>query len=66
MTDETRQFVLDLHNKLRNKVASGNETRNEQPPATNMNILVSWLFYVNIFRNYEINKIDVSFIIKYK
>lgn len=40
MTDEIRQSLLDLHNELRNKVASGNETRNDQPPATNMNVLV--------------------------
>lgn len=42
MTDEWRQYVLDLHNQLRNKVAAGNESRNNQPSAANMNVLVSY------------------------
>lgn len=41
MTDELRDLVLRLHNELRNKVASGKETVNNQPSAANMNILVS-------------------------
>lgn len=40
MSDDLRQNVLDLHNELRNNVASGNETRNDQPSATNMKMLV--------------------------
>ncbi|XP_044748643.1 venom allergen 5-like [Coccinella septempunctata] len=36
LDDEKRQFIQDLHNYFRNKVASGNETRNEQPSASNM------------------------------
>ncbi|KAL3267376.1 hypothetical protein HHI36_011507 [Cryptolaemus montrouzieri] len=39
LDDNTRQYVLDLHNHLRNKVATGNETRNEQPSAANMMVM---------------------------
>lgn len=31
-----RQYILDIHNYLRNKVALGQEKRNNQPPAANM------------------------------
>ncbi|CAG9841212.1 unnamed protein product [Diabrotica balteata] len=36
LTDADRRFVLDVHNKLRNKVASGQETSGNQPSASNM------------------------------
>jgi len=39
MTDELRQYALDIHNELRNKVASGNEVRSQQPSAKKMMIL---------------------------
>lgn len=44
--DQMRQFVLDLHNQLRNKVAVGKEGRNKQPPAADMKILVSRHYFV--------------------
>jgi hypothetical protein len=47
LSDDDRQFILDLHNDLRNQVAIGNETRGEQPPAANMNILVRVLSLSN-------------------
>lgn len=40
LEDTTRQYIQDLHNYFRNKVASGNETRNDQPPASNMMAMV--------------------------
>ncbi|CAH0560169.1 unnamed protein product [Brassicogethes aeneus] len=39
LTDADRQYILDIHNYLRNKVALGYEKRNNQPPAANMNIM---------------------------
>lgn len=37
MTDALRQYILDLHNELRNNVAAGNETRGgRQPQAKKM------------------------------
>ncbi|XP_045480847.1 venom allergen 5 2-like [Harmonia axyridis] len=39
LDDSTRQYILDLHNYFRNKVASGNETRNDQPSAANMMVM---------------------------
>ncbi|CAG9841213.1 unnamed protein product [Diabrotica balteata] len=36
LDDEDRQLVLDVHNKLRNRVATGQETIGPQPSATNM------------------------------
>ncbi|XP_028130843.2 venom allergen 5-like [Diabrotica virgifera virgifera] len=36
MTNEDRQFIIDLHNQLRNRVALGHETIGPQPSATNM------------------------------
>nr|XP_023024173.1 venom allergen 5-like [Leptinotarsa decemlineata] len=36
LTDDDRQFILDLHNNLRNEIASGQHL---SPPAANMNAL---------------------------
>lgn len=42
LNDDDRQYILDIHNYLRNKVAMGQERRGGgQPPAANMNTLVS-------------------------
>lgn len=38
--DGLRQFVLDLHNELRNKVATGKEARGRQPPGADVRVLV--------------------------
>lgn len=35
-SDDDRQYILDIHNYLRNKVALGYEKRNSQPRASNM------------------------------
>ncbi|XP_056630634.1 venom allergen 5-like [Diorhabda sublineata] len=40
LNDESRQYILDIHNHLRNQIALGLETRGFQPPASNMNALV--------------------------
>ncbi|XP_050518612.1 venom allergen 3 [Diabrotica virgifera virgifera] len=37
LTDTDRKFILDIHNILRNRVASGQETTGAQPSASNMN-----------------------------
>ncbi|CAG9841215.1 unnamed protein product [Diabrotica balteata] len=39
LNDAERRLVLDVHNKLRNKVATGKETRGPQPKASNMKAL---------------------------
>ncbi|KAK9885556.1 hypothetical protein WA026_012306 [Henosepilachna vigintioctopunctata] len=39
LDDSTRQYVVNLHNYFRNKVAIGNESRNDQPSAANMMIM---------------------------
>ncbi|CAG9859098.1 unnamed protein product [Phyllotreta striolata] len=39
LNDTDRQYMLDIHNYLRNKVAMGRETRGSQPTAANMNAL---------------------------
>ncbi|CAH1113370.1 unnamed protein product [Psylliodes chrysocephalus] len=39
LTEEDKQLILDVHNELRNKVATGQETIGNQPPASNMNAL---------------------------
>ncbi|XP_050518011.1 scoloptoxin SSD976 [Diabrotica virgifera virgifera] len=39
LTDNDRRLVLDLHNKLRNKVALGQEKTGPQPKASNMKAL---------------------------
>ncbi|CAG9766666.1 unnamed protein product [Ceutorhynchus assimilis] len=36
LTDDDRQYILDIHNYLRNKVATGHEKRGPQPEASNM------------------------------
>ncbi|KAL1506271.1 hypothetical protein ABEB36_005663 [Hypothenemus hampei] len=36
LTDDDRQYILDIHNYLRNKVAIGHEDRGNQPRASNM------------------------------
>ncbi|CAG9841210.1 unnamed protein product [Diabrotica balteata] len=41
LTDEMRRLILDHHNALRNKVATGQEKIGNQPPASNMRAL-SW------------------------
>lgn len=42
MTDALRQYILDLHNELRNNVAAGNETRGgRQPQAKKMMTMVN-------------------------
>lgn len=43
LSDADRQYIVDIHNYLRNKVALGFEKRGEQPSATNMNIIVSYI-----------------------
>ncbi|KAJ8969987.1 hypothetical protein NQ317_007034 [Molorchus minor] len=37
--DDDRQYILDIHNYLRNKVALGYEKRSKQPTASNMNAM---------------------------
>ncbi|XP_022902029.2 venom allergen 3-like [Onthophagus taurus] len=37
--DKMKHFIVNLHNDLRNKVASGNETRGLQPSAMNMKVM---------------------------
>ncbi|XP_066252497.1 venom allergen 5 2-like [Euwallacea similis] len=39
LTDDDRQYILDIHNYLRNKVALGYEKRGSQPKAANMKIM---------------------------
>ncbi|XP_072398672.1 venom allergen 5-like [Diabrotica undecimpunctata] len=39
LNDADRRLVLDAHNKLRNRVATGKETRGPQPKASNMKAL---------------------------
>lgn len=42
ITDADREAIMDMHNKLRNRVAEGKETRGPigpQPPAANMRML---------------------------
>lgn len=39
--DADRQYIVDIHNYLRNKVALGFERRGSQPYASNMNTIVS-------------------------
>ncbi|XP_072399644.1 venom allergen 5-like isoform X3 [Diabrotica undecimpunctata] len=41
LTDEMRRLILDHHNTLRNKVATGQEKIGNQPPASNMRAM-SW------------------------
>ncbi|XP_072399645.1 venom allergen 5-like [Diabrotica undecimpunctata] len=39
LTDDDRRYILHLHNNLRNKVATGQEKRGNQPSASNMKAL---------------------------
>ncbi|KAF7272810.1 hypothetical protein GWI33_014436 [Rhynchophorus ferrugineus] len=39
LTDDDRQYILDIHNYLRNKVALGYERRGRQPPVANMRVM---------------------------
>ncbi|XP_028130822.1 venom allergen 3 [Diabrotica virgifera virgifera] len=39
LTDADRRLILDVHNDLRNKIASGKETTGAQPSASNMKAL---------------------------
>ncbi|CAH1173570.1 unnamed protein product [Phaedon cochleariae] len=39
LSNDDRQYILDIHNYLRNKVALGHEKRGEQPSAANMNAM---------------------------
>ncbi|XP_060530424.1 venom allergen 5 2-like [Cylas formicarius] len=39
LDDDDRQYILDIHNYFRNKVALGFEKRGRQPSASNMNIM---------------------------
>lgn len=41
LVDADRQYILDIHNYLRNKVALGFEKNGDQPTASNMNAMVS-------------------------
>lgn len=40
LDDEARTWVVEIHNSLRNNVASGNDTRGDNTIATNVNVLV--------------------------
>ncbi|XP_050518010.1 venom allergen 3 [Diabrotica virgifera virgifera] len=39
LSDQDRRLVIDVHNELRNRVATGKETRGPQPQASNMKAL---------------------------
>ncbi|CAH1107668.1 unnamed protein product [Psylliodes chrysocephalus] len=39
LTNEDKQLILDVHNELRNRVATGEETIGKQPSASNMKAL---------------------------
>ena len=53
-----KDLILNFHNEMRNKVASGQETRGApgpQPPATNMQGVVRLLFHIFVGPKLNVN-----------
>lgn len=47
LNDEERKLILDTHNELRHKVASGDDTRGGNSEASNMNALVMLYIFIS-------------------
>ena len=56
MTEKEKKIILDIHNKLRSRIAGGGERRGQpgpQPGASNMKIMVSTFYKNNSDRKIE-------------